>query len=143
MSAMNIKTFLADSHGSCYASVARHPVLGKALAAAISEVDGRGARGRMVHAVGQYDMAALAAVVHDIEVNPSFAAAARSASDAQLARLKQAVGVAIKLVMAEEGWEPSLTADGRQDQGRFDCLRHRPRWFVTGRRYRPRHTGPA
>lgn len=128
---------LADPHGARYATTASHPILGVALQAAIEEIDRPEARDRMVDAVDRYGMPALAAVVREIEQRPEFIAAAarRSNDDPQLQRLKQAVGVAVKLVMAEEGWRPALTPDGRQDQGRLDQLRVKPRWFTTARRY--------
>jgi hypothetical protein len=134
---MNIQGLLADSHGARYATTANHPALGAALQAAIEEIDKTEARQRMVDAVDRYGLPALAAVVREIEQRPEFIAAAtrRSKDDPQLQRLKQAVGVAVKLVMAEEGWSPALTPDGRQDQGRLDTLRVKPRWFTTARRY--------
>ena len=134
---MDINTLLADSHGARYASTANHILLGAALRAAIAEINKPEARRRMVEAVDRYGLPALAAVVREIEQNPTFIAGAakRAKADSQLRRLKQAVGVAVKLAMAEEGWSPALTSDGRQDQGRLDNLRTKPRWFTTARRY--------
>ena len=136
---MDMNTLLADSHGARYATTARHPLLGAALQAAIEEINRSEARRRMVDAVDRYGLPALAAVVREIEQRPEFIAGAarRQKGDSQLRRLKQAVGVAVKLAMAEEGWSPALTSDGRQDQGRLDHLRVKPRWFTTARRYSP------
>ncbi len=137
---VNLDSLLADPHGARYTSTANHPSLGAALQAAIDEINRPEARRRMVEAVDRYDLPALAAVVREIENNRAFAAVAcrRAKNDRQFHRLKQAVGVAVKLAMAEQGWVPSLTSDGRQDQGRLDGLREKPRWFRTARRYRPR-----
>jgi hypothetical protein len=56
-----------------------------------------------------------AGAVREIEQRPEFIAGAVNA---------------VKLIMAEEGWSPALTSDGRQDQGRLDHLRVKPRWFT-------------
>jgi hypothetical protein len=135
---MDMSTLLQDSHGAHYATTARHPLFGPALAASIDEIDRPAARRRMVEAVDRYGLPALAAVVREIEQRSEFGAATagRTKADPLVRRFKQAVGVVVKLAMAEEGWLPALTTDGRQDQGRLEQLRVKPDWFETARRYR-------
>jgi hypothetical protein len=92
----------------------------------------------MVDAALRYGLPPLAAVVEDIERTAEFVAVAgrRKKHDPSLLRLKQAIGIVAKLLMAEEGLVPNLKPDGRQDQARLDNLHYPAKWFATARRYR-------
>ena len=135
---MNIATFLADPHGSRFASLAADPDFGPALRAGIALLAMPDVRVRMVDAVDRYDHPALAAVTFEIEALPEFraAVAGKSKDDTKVIRIRQAFGVAAKLIMGQHGFVPRFTPEGAQDQGRLEhVLRVRPTWFTTARRY--------
>jgi hypothetical protein len=132
---VSVGDFKADPHGARYIDVLRDPLDGPAFRAALRVLNDPHAIVRMVDAVHRYDRAALIGTVREIEAEPDFIAACRGRRRATLRRLKQAVGVACKLVMATEGYVPKYRKDGSPDQGRLEAF---ATWFTTARKYRRR-----
>jgi hypothetical protein len=130
---VSISDFVADPHAARYSDVLRDPLDGPAFRAALRVLNRPDAIDRMVDAVERYDRAPLAGTVREIEAEPDFIAACRGRDAAELRRLKQAVGVACKLVMATEGYVPNDREDGSPDQGRLEKF---ATWFTTARKYR-------
>ena len=132
---VSIDDFKADPHGARYIDVLRDPLDGRAFRAALRVLNDPRAIVRMVDTVDRFHRAALIGTVREIEAEPHFIAACRGRKRATLRRLKQAVGVACKLIMATEGYVPKDRSDGSPDQGRLESF---ATWFTTARKYRRR-----
>ena len=134
--AVSTNTFLSDpQHGARYADVIRHPDFGPALVDVINVVNRADSRRKMTEAVDLYGQPPLAPLLQDAEEAPQVARLAERYSLREMARFKQAVGIAIKYAMDEEGFDPALRSDGQQDQARLEKLPRKPRFFTTARRY--------
>ncbi len=133
---VTLDTFLSDPQGSLLRAVVEHPDFGPALQSAFDCLNDPKNRQLMVRDTELYGVPPLAAVIHEIEARPAFIRAAAKHGRKGIGRLKQAIGVANKFAMAEEGFKPSLTASKLQDQRRLeDCLVKAPQYFSTARRY--------
>ena len=130
---VSLRDFKRDSHGARYADVLRDPIEGPALRAALRILNRRDVVERMRDAVDLYQRPPLAPAVRDIEAEADFRVACRQRHGLPSRRLKQAVGVACKLVMRQYGYVPAELPTGIPDQGRlagFSSL------FSTARKYR-------
>ena len=138
---VTMREFEADPQGARYSDVfaGANPSFRSALEVALGVLNQSEARRRMREAVDLHNLPALAGAVRAIEETAEFQQACRGRPRASLRRLKQAVGVACKLVMGEEGFAPRVRRDARPDQARL-----RPgtaRWFTTARCYAPTTRG--
>lgn len=131
---VTLAEFESDSHGAKYRSVARDPSERRALEAALALAQEPAALQRAKDLSDRWDGAALDAVVLEIEAHPDFQAACVGATASR--RLRQAVGVAQKLVMARHfNYIPKTLPSGEPDEGR---LRSPSQHFTKARKYGPK-----
>ena len=112
---MNIERFLNNSHGRQYAKVANDPQTKFEDILVFLNAPER--RNRLVVAQEHFKMCPLAGVVIELE-NSELASYFKTQPKAKTKRLRQAIGVAIKLLMEEMGW----TTTGKK--GRLSGLSH-------------------
>lgn len=130
---ISMKDFRNDPHGSRYADVIDDPVDGPALTSALRVMNRADIAIHMRAAVDRYGQPPLAPIARDIEAEPAFRAACRGGRGVASRRLKQAVGVACKLVMDSHGYVPADLKTGSPDHGRMTAFSN---VFATARRYR-------
>lgn len=130
---VSVNDFGDDLHGVRYMDVVHDPVDGPALAAALRVMNQPESIKRMLEAISRYDVPPLAGTVREIESEPLFAAACRGRRNRPSSRLKQAVGVACKLIMAKHGFAPKDLKSGKPDMGRMERF---SKMFATARKYR-------
>lgn len=131
---VTLADFDTDPHGAKYRTVTENAVEGRALERVLEIIQGPAELQRAQDLSDRWDGAALDATVLEIEADPVFLAACADGGAPR--RLRQAVGVAYKLVMARHfDYVPKMLPSGEPDEGR---LRSRSRYFTKARKYGPR-----
>ena len=104
-----IQDFEQDNQGKRYRDVLDHPFFRPALVAALAEMDTNEGQAAMIEAERIHKRPALVGVVNRIEGRPEFVSACARRRRSDNSRLKQAIGVACRLTMAELGWHTTGT----------------------------------
>jgi hypothetical protein len=125
---MTMKDFEQDEQGRRYQDVLSRSADRAALEAALEIISGADGVRRMREAETVHDRPALSGVVRAIEAHPTFARAFEKRPREYTDRLKQAVGVAVRIVMERSGWRKT---------GRKGLLSKLARWFKSAERYVP------
>lgn len=104
-------------------------------------------RRRMVEAEQHHRRPALAGVILELEQDPAFVAALAEEEAAAALRVRQAIGLLVKLTMADLGWVPTRTKGPLGRRARnvaagegLNTVGSLSRWFTRAEHYRPAET---
>lgn len=130
--------FDADFHGAKYRTVSQDALEGPALQIVLDLAQDPAALVRARDLSDRWDLPALDAAVLEIDAHPQFLAACGGGKPSR--RLRQAVGVAYKLIMDRHfDYAPKYLPSGDPDEGR---LRSHSRFFTKARKYGPKRKQP-
>lgn len=131
---IEMSDFQRDSHGREFRDVFEDTVNGPALEAALEVMNRPECLKLMVDVTERFDLPALAGCVLEIVELPEFLAAAVNPASKKFRRLKLAIGVACKLVMAERGFVPAFLDSEHTDMGRME--KFSKNHFKSARKYK-------
>jgi len=137
MMTITLKDFRSDLQGRRYADLTGDAL--EALKAVLALLNDEEAQRRMEDAEERHDRPALAGVVRDIEALKPVEKYLSSHDAHDTVRFRQAVGVAVRIVMDARGWD--TTGDkgsvGRRVRGTYENTPGSvSRWFTRSERYR-------
>lgn len=136
------KSFLDDRQGRTFVDVANDPE--QPFADILDFFNDENRQRRMEEAELHHDRPPLAGVVRELEAHPAVDAFLASQHPQRSKRLRQAIGVVIRMIMQQRGWrktgrkgslgvraavEPGADAPGNHNTGGLAF------WFIRGERY--------
>ena len=102
MPVITIEDFLADRQGRTFSDVVKSP--NSEFKHILEFFSDEGRQVRMEDSEKHHDRPALAGVVRELENTPKFEFAFADADEADIQRLRQAIGVVVRIIMEQRGW---------------------------------------
>ena len=139
--------FLADRHGRTFADVLNDPE--QPFDAVLAFFNDKGRHRRMVESEVHHNRPPLAGVVRELEAQPSIDTFLSSQHPRRTKRLRQAVGVVVRMIMARHGWKTTgkkgslgvraKIAPRTPTPGAYHNTGGLAFWFLRAERYVPRN----
>jgi hypothetical protein len=132
--------FLADRHGKTFADVLGDPKT--PFADVLAFFNNAERQQRMEDAEIHHDRAPLAGVVREFEADPAFREVFAALERRRSARLRQAIGILVRMIMERRGWQTTGKKGSLGVRGKPDSRTPRHNtgglslWFIRAERYR-------
>lgn len=139
------KRFLEDRQGRTFSDVVENPA--QPFDEVLAFFSDSGRQRRMEESEIHHDRPALAGVVREFEAQPSINAFFSSEHPRRAKRLRQAVGVVVRIIMERRGWKKTgkkgslgvrrRIVEGAETPGTYHNTGGLALWFLRAERYQP------